>query len=130
MSLARLWRDQGKPQQARELLAPVYGWFTEGLDDTLDLKEAKALLGESRLTKQFKTAPTLLRCVRQKMALNVTCGNATIPSLSGDKRTHRDHRQSVARDPSLPSAVNFAVMHNAALIQHVVGCGLGPRWNK
>ena len=43
MSLARLWRDQGKPQQARELLAPVYGWFTEGFD-TLDLKEAKALL--------------------------------------------------------------------------------------
>ena len=44
-SLARLWRDQGKPQQARELLAPVYGWFTEGFD-TRDLKEAKALLGE------------------------------------------------------------------------------------
>ena len=43
MSLARLWRDQGKPQQARELLAPVYGWFTEGFD-TRDLKEAKALL--------------------------------------------------------------------------------------
>jgi predicted ATPase len=45
MSMARLWRDHGKPQQARELLAPVYGWFTEGFD-TLDLKEAKALLGE------------------------------------------------------------------------------------
>jgi predicted ATPase len=45
MSLARLWRDQGKPQQASELLAPVYGWFTEGFD-TLDLKEAKALLHE------------------------------------------------------------------------------------
>jgi hypothetical protein len=44
-SMARLWRDQGKPQQARELLAPVYGWFTEGFD-TLDLKEAKALLDE------------------------------------------------------------------------------------
>jgi predicted ATPase len=43
MSLARLSRDQGKPQQARELLAPVYGWFTEGFD-TRDLKEAKALL--------------------------------------------------------------------------------------
>jgi predicted ATPase len=43
MSMARLWRDQGKPQQARELLAPVYDWFTEGFD-TLDLKEAKALL--------------------------------------------------------------------------------------
>ena len=45
MSLARLWRDQGKPQQARELLAPVYGWFTEGFD-TRDLKDAKALLEE------------------------------------------------------------------------------------
>ena len=45
MSIARLWRDQGKLQQARELLAPVYGWFTEGFD-TLDLKEAKALLDE------------------------------------------------------------------------------------
>jgi predicted ATPase len=44
MSLARLWRDQGKVQQARELLAPVYGGFTEGFD-THDLKEAKALLG-------------------------------------------------------------------------------------
>ena len=43
ISLARLWRDQGKVQQARELLAPVYGCFTEGFD-TLDLKEAKALL--------------------------------------------------------------------------------------
>ena len=45
MSMARLWRDQGRPQQARELLAPVYGWFTEGFD-TRDLKEAKALLEE------------------------------------------------------------------------------------
>ena len=39
MSMARLWRDQGKRDKARELLAPVYGWFTEGFD-TLDLKEA------------------------------------------------------------------------------------------
>jgi predicted ATPase len=45
MSMARLWRDQGKREQARELLAPVYGWFTEGFD-TLDLKEAKNLLDE------------------------------------------------------------------------------------
>ena len=42
-SMARLWREQGRTQQARELLAPVYGWFTEGFD-TLDLREAKALL--------------------------------------------------------------------------------------
>jgi predicted ATPase len=48
MSLARLWRDQDKVQQARELLAPVYGWFTEGFD-TRDLKEAKALLDELRI---------------------------------------------------------------------------------
>ena len=45
MSLARLWRDQGKTVEARELLAPVYGWFTEGFE-TRDLTEAKALLEE------------------------------------------------------------------------------------
>jgi predicted ATPase len=43
MSLARLWRDRGKQQAAHDLLASVYGWFTEGFD-TRDLKEAKALL--------------------------------------------------------------------------------------
>ena len=43
ISLACLWRDQGKRDEARELFAPVYGWFTEGFD-TLDLKDAKALL--------------------------------------------------------------------------------------
>ena len=43
MSMARLWRDQGKRDAARDLLAPVYGWFTEGFD-TLDLKQAKVLL--------------------------------------------------------------------------------------
>jgi predicted ATPase len=45
MSMARLWRDQAKRDEARELLAPIYGWFTEGFD-TLDLKQAKALLDE------------------------------------------------------------------------------------
>ena len=44
-SLARLWRDQGKRGKARDLLAPVYGWFTEGFD-TPDLKQARALLDE------------------------------------------------------------------------------------
>jgi predicted ATPase len=46
-SLARLWRDQGKRAEARELLAPVYDWFTEGFD-TRDLKEARGLLEELR----------------------------------------------------------------------------------
>jgi hypothetical protein len=72
MSLARLWRDQGKPQQAVELLTPVYGWFTEGFD-TRDLKEAKALLEElaaqrfgirSRL-KHFQAGPSL-ECARSQ----------------------------------------------------------------
>jgi len=46
-SLARLWRQQGRRTEARELLAPLYGWFTEGFD-TADLKEAAALLSELR----------------------------------------------------------------------------------
>jgi predicted ATPase len=45
MSMARLWREQGKKVEAHDLLAPVYSWFTEGFD-TLDLKEAKAVLDE------------------------------------------------------------------------------------
>jgi hypothetical protein len=45
MSLSRLWQDQGNRNDARELLAPIYGWFTEGFD-TADLQEAKALLKE------------------------------------------------------------------------------------
>jgi predicted ATPase len=44
-SLARLWADQGKRTQANDLLAPVYGWFTEGFE-TADLKDAKTLLDE------------------------------------------------------------------------------------
>jgi predicted ATPase len=44
-SLARLWRDQGKRAEAHDLLAPVYGWFTEGFDTPV-LQEAKALLDE------------------------------------------------------------------------------------
>jgi predicted ATPase len=43
--MARLWRDQGKRDEARDLLAPAYGWFTEGFD-TFDLKETRALLDE------------------------------------------------------------------------------------
>ena len=45
MSLGRLWGKQGKRQEARDLLAPVYDWFTEGFD-TADLKDAQALLEE------------------------------------------------------------------------------------
>ncbi len=49
MSLARLWQQQDKRQDAYDLLEPVYGWFTEGFD-TADLKEAKGLLDELSVT--------------------------------------------------------------------------------
>ena len=45
ISMARLWRDQGRRDEARDLLAPLFGWFTEGFD-TRDLKGAKLLLDE------------------------------------------------------------------------------------
>ena len=54
MSIARLWRHQGKRDEAQDLLAPIHGWFTEGFD-TLDLKEAKALLSCTPDTN-FETA--------------------------------------------------------------------------
>jgi predicted ATPase len=59
-SLARLWRDQGRTQQALELLAPIYGWFTEGFD-TRDLKDAKALLEELQSAQRPRAAPSACR---------------------------------------------------------------------
>jgi predicted ATPase len=55
--LARLWRDQGRRTEARDLLAPIYNWFTEGFD-TLDLREAKALLDNLASPGVTHTAPT------------------------------------------------------------------------
>jgi predicted ATPase len=55
VTLARLWRDQGKCAEARDLLAPVYGWFTEGLGTPV-LREAKALLDEHRTLKAIRIA--------------------------------------------------------------------------
>jgi predicted ATPase len=56
MSLSRLWQRQGKRTEARELLAPVYGWFTEGFD-TADLQEAKALLETLSEPDRDKSSP-------------------------------------------------------------------------
>jgi predicted ATPase len=55
--LARLWLRQGKVREARDLLAPVFGWFTEGFD-TPDLKETKALLEE--INRRAASAPTTI----------------------------------------------------------------------
>ena len=60
-SLARLWQDQGRRAEARDLLAPVYGWFTEGFD-TPDLREAKALLDE------LSSTPRASRVARRRSA--------------------------------------------------------------
>jgi predicted ATPase len=64
MSLSRLWQRQGKREEARKMLAEVYGWFTEGFD-TADLKEAKALLeelkGEADRTPKEKSPKTKRR---------------------------------------------------------------------
>ena len=57
MSLARLWQQQGKRAEARALLAPVYGWFTEGFD-TADLQEARALLDELNVTRLGRVGNT------------------------------------------------------------------------
>src|SRR4029077_858064 len=64
MCMARLWRAQGKRDEARELLAPVYGWFTEGFN-TRDLKEAKALLDE------LSSLAPVLRGLRGVLCLKV-----------------------------------------------------------
>jgi predicted ATPase len=53
LDLARHWNDHGKSDAARDLLAPVYGWFTEGFD-ARDLKEAKALLEELHTDNEFR----------------------------------------------------------------------------
>jgi predicted ATPase len=50
MSMARLWRDQGKRDAARDLLAPIYGWFTEGFD-TRDLKAGQGPAGRAGVTR-------------------------------------------------------------------------------
>jgi hypothetical protein len=78
---ARLWRDQGKPQQAGELLAPVYGGFTEGFD-TLDLKEAKAPPErQTRAVAEFLSSPeqTLNQtcCRRRRRCKRQKCGIAS-----------------------------------------------------
>ena len=60
MSLARLWRDQGKVQQARELLAPVYGWFTEGFELHAGQRQTCNVHREPQLKKGGEPAPRRL----------------------------------------------------------------------
>jgi hypothetical protein len=88
MSLARLWRDQGKREEACDLLAPVYGWFTEGFD-TRDLKEAKALLENppGRLLRAV-AAPASARS-RHSLSLAIETFVCRATSSSGSPRNIR-----------------------------------------
>jgi hypothetical protein len=93
-SLARLWRDQGKQEEARELLAPVYGWFTEGFD-TRDLKEAKALLDElNACPPQSRHCPDVVAphesgngVRRGKAALSSGCKSHPASAPAGSNRS-------------------------------------------
>jgi GAF domain-containing protein len=112
MSLARLWRDQGKPQQARELLAPVYGWFTEGFD-TRDLKEAKALLGE--LAAQSFVRRTRIGLFRPWLSTGYDAAEPTGDamkrrskaggeSIKGQRRKARDRKRRNVSSAVAPSS--------------------------
>ena len=78
MSMARLWRDQGKRDEARDLLAPVYGWFTEGFRHARSERGQGVARRVARLTTNFETAPTLLRRIESpELALrdiSLDCG--------------------------------------------------------
>ena len=106
MTLARLWRSQGKVQQARELLAPVYGWFTEGFD-TRDLKEAKALL-ESWRHSAFPSARTIKEHNDAYLVVNGSQGPALAyvqfdeePGRRGAKLADRRIAANIAKLPEL-----------------------------
>ena len=75
MSLSRLWQQRGKKEEARQMLAETYGWFTEGFD-TADLQEAKALLteleGQEPVRRGGQKAP------RHKAASTATAGGAKV----------------------------------------------------
>jgi hypothetical protein len=86
MSVARLRRQQGKPQEAHDLLAPVYSWFTEGFD-TLDLKEAKALLDELASWRRIvgQQAPVLAgRSPNREIGFDSAAIVVWVDTLTGD----------------------------------------------
>jgi hypothetical protein len=98
MSLARLWRDQGKVHEARELLAPVYGWFTEGFD-TRDLKEAKkrSLRSWRRDDWSATTVPLL--------AFSCVSVGAQQPPWEGCRAASKTEYESAKRDFLLQTSV-------------------------
>jgi hypothetical protein len=87
MSLARLWRSQGKVSEARELLAPVYGWFTEGFE-TRDLKDAKALLDQLAAWGRSAPAPGLAPTPKEALVLREINRTIAWPSLCSLTQHH------------------------------------------
>ena len=100
VDLARLWRSEGKVQQARELLARVYGWFTEGFD-TRDLKEAKALLKElGDVAHQWPfsyQAPMVSRRVPTADTAPAEAAADTAPAKAEKKRRRAPQRERAKR---------------------------------
>ena len=105
-SLARLWRDQGKADDARSLLAPIYGWFTEGFD-TADLKCAKALLDELGLGRpRAGEVCAELRSGRRRQS-----SGATVRSRNGT-----DGRCECHAEPNAGKGANRPLAHLAARV--------------
>jgi hypothetical protein len=93
---ARLWRDQDNVQQAHELLAPVYGWFTEGFD-TRDLKEAKALLEElARNGAALATSGMSLGPATMPLAAGASGEEADQSGRRGDRRATSEDAKACA----------------------------------
>ena len=103
MSMARLWRDQGKREEARELLAPVYGWFTESFK-TLDLKEAEALLDDFWLPKAGEQQKRQRRVGEEYRAIRQEIGDEA-------HDTGRDHPSR--RGEALNTSESFGERHVA-----------------
>jgi hypothetical protein len=108
MSLARLWRDQGKRQEAHDLLAPVYGWFTEGFD-TLDLKEARALLEELQPDSRFRNG--LLASRSPSSSETISCKNR-LAIGSVVSRSNIRYRMSLSRSSARLSSLSVIVRNS------------------
>jgi hypothetical protein len=99
----RLWRDQGKRDAARDLVAPVYGWFTEGFD-TLDLKEAKALLDELAAWVPPSAHPSGTPALRKPTVTRSVCVTKTGLSLSRPRTWRRKVNVGSSASPTWVSA--------------------------
>jgi hypothetical protein len=110
-SLARLWQQQGRRDDARELLAPIYGWFTEGFD-TADLQEAQALL--TALGASYPAHPLVCRSARYRCGIT-SCASSSRCSMSSNMGF-----RSRCCAPARTSSVSLSV--HSAVLPHIPHC--------